>query len=214
VRVTRTVVRPGRRNGGTTLVFRLRRPALLRIKIVRVYPTCSVIGSFTVRARAGVNRIRFRGRLRGRPLRAGGYRLIVRARGASRDAAVLPIVVARGRTTPKAVRKAKSTIVCSEPVADFDASDAATGAVTSNDTASGGGLLGTIKERVKAPVAAVAGAVARTARGLTERVKNPSDDPLQNPLLLTLVGVVALISAILGGMALIELARTRRYRSF
>jgi hypothetical protein len=196
-------------------VFRLRRPALLRIKIVRVYPTCSVVGSFTVRARAGVNRIRFRGRLRGRPLRAGGYRLIVRARGASRDAAVLPIVVARGRTTPEAVRKARKTIVCSEPVADFDASDAvATGAVTSNETASGGGLLGTIKQRIKAPVTSVAGAVARTARGLTERVKNPTDDPLQNPLLLTLVGVLALISAILGGMALIELARTRRYRSF
>lgn len=196
-------------------MFRLRRPALLRIKVVRVYPTCSFVGSFTVRARAGVNRIRFRGRLRGRPLRAGGYRLIVRARGASRDAAVLPIVVARGRTNPETVRKAKKTVVCSEPLADFDASDAvATRAVTSNDTASGGGLLGTVKQRLKAPVAAVAGAVARTARGLSERVKNPSDDPLQHPLLLTLVGVIALISAILGGMALIELARTRRFRSF
>jgi hypothetical protein len=205
----------GRKNGGTTLVFRLTSPSLLQIKVVRVYPTCSVVGSFTVRARAGVNRIRFRGRFRGRPLPVGGYRLIVRARGASRDAAVLPIVVARGRTNPAAVRKAKKTIVCNQPIADFDASDAvAAGAVTSNDTASGGGLLATIKQRLKAPAAKVAGAVARTARGLTERVKNPSDDLLQHPLLLTLVGVVALISAILGGMALIELARTRRFRSF
>jgi hypothetical protein len=211
VRVTRTVVRPGRKNGGTTLVFRLTSPSLLRIKVVRVYPTCSVVGSFTVRARAGVNRIRFRGRFRGRPLPVGGYRLIVRAKGASRDAAVLPIVVARGRTNPAAVRKAKKTIVCNQPIADFDASDAvAAGAVTSND----GGLLATVKQRLKAPVAAVAGAVARTARGLTERVKNPSDDLLQHPLVLTLVGVIALISAILGGMALIELARTRRFRSF
>jgi hypothetical protein len=196
-------------------VFRLTSPSLLQIKVVRVYPSCAVLGSFTVRARPGVNRIRFRGRFRGRPLPAGGYRLIVRAKGASRDAAVVPIVVARGRTKPAAVRKAKTTVVCNRPIADFDASDAvAAGTVTNNDTASGDGLLGTIKETLKAPAAKVAGAVAQTARGVADRVKNPSDDPLQNPLLLTLVGVVALISAILGGMALLELARTRRFRSF
>jgi hypothetical protein len=195
------------------LVFRLTRPSLLQIKVVRVYPSCAVLGSFTVRARAGVNRIRFRGRLRGRPLPAGGYRLIVRAKDASRDAAVVPIVVARGRTKPAAVRKARTTIVCNRPIADFDASDPVA-AATSNDTASGGGVLATIKERLEAPAAKVADAVARTARGVVDRVKNPSDDPLQNPLLLTLVGVIALISAILGGMALLELARTRRFRSF
>jgi hypothetical protein len=196
-------------------VFRLTSPSLLQIKVVRVYPSCAVLGSFTVRARAGMNRIRFRGRFRGRALPAGGYRLIVRAKGASRDAAVVPIVVARGRTKPAAVRKAKTTIVCNRPIADFDASDAVTaGAVTNHDTASGDGLLATIRETLKAPAAKVAGAVAQTARGVADRVKNPSDDPLRNPLLLTFVGVIALISAILGGMALLELARTRRFRSF
>lgn len=42
---------------------------------------CGAVDSFTVRGRAGVNRIRFRGRLRGRRLAPGTYRVKARSHG-------------------------------------------------------------------------------------------------------------------------------------
>jgi hypothetical protein len=193
-------------------VFRLARPALLRITIVRVYPTCRVVGAFTVRARAGTNRIRFRGRFRGRPLPAGGYRLIVRARGAARDAAAVPIVIARSPVNRAALRKARSNVVCNEPIADFDGGEVAGTVAGFGDGSFGGGVLAKIK-RVKTPVASAAEAVARAARGVAGRVKDASDGPFDR-FLLTLVGAIALISAVLGGLVLAQVARTSRYRHF
>jgi hypothetical protein len=116
VAATHSVVRLGRRNGGTTLVFRLSRPAVLKITIFRVYPSCKRVGSFTVHARRGVNRIRFRGRFRGRPLAEGGYRLVIRARGFRRDAGAVPIVIVRGKTNRHEVRKARTMSVCTDRV--------------------------------------------------------------------------------------------------
>jgi hypothetical protein len=187
---------------------------VLRITVVRVYPTCSRIGSFTVRARAGVNRIRFTGRLRGRPLPAGGYRLIVRARGAPRDAAAVPIVVARGRPNSAAVRKARTASACSKPIGDFGARVAtpASGGSTSDDGHSDGGVLGTITERVKGSVGSAAGALGRKARGVAERAKAATDDPLDDPFVLGIVGAIALVSALLGGMVLAEVVRTTGFR--
>jgi hypothetical protein len=210
VRATRTVVRPGRKNGGTTLVFRLARPTKLRITIVRVYPKCSVVGSFVIRARGGVNRIRFRGRFRGRPLPAGGYRLIIRARGAARDAAAVPIVVARSPVSRAALRKARSTVACTKRVADFEG----VAAIEAGGSDGSGGLLATVTKRVKEPVTSAAGAITRAAGGVAGRVKDASDGLFDNRFVLTLVGVIALISAILGGMVLVQAARSTRYRHF
>ncbi len=164
------------KNGGTTLIFRLSRPAVLRITIVRVYPSCKRLGSFKVRAHAGVNRIRFRGRFRGRALPAGGYRLVVRARGAERDAATIPIVIARGKTSPAALREARTGSACTEPAADL-------GVVSppaSDQPGSNGGRL----EAVEKPVAGVAGAVAGTTKDVLDGVRDPvaraiEDSPLR-----------------------------------
>jgi hypothetical protein len=194
------------------VVFRLSKPTLLRIAVVRVYPTCKRMGTFTVRARAGVNRIRFRGRLGGRALPAGGYRLVVRARGAEHDAAAVPIVIARGAISPAALRKARATIVCGEPVADFEGPAAVLAAATPNDDeASGGGVLGKIKSRLKAPLATAAGAIAEAARGFTHRVNEASDDPV-GKLALTLVGAIVLASSILGTIVLTHIVRTDGFR--
>lgn len=66
-----------------------------------------------MRARAGVNKVTFRGRLRGKPLPEGTYRLLVRARGAASDAAAVTIVVDRGRPLgPAELRAARSANVC------------------------------------------------------------------------------------------------------
>jgi hypothetical protein len=209
VTVTRTIVRPARRNGATTLVFRLSRPTVLRITVVRVYPKCKVLGSFTVRGRAGVNRVRFRGWLRGRPLPAGAYRLVVRARGASRNAAAVPIVVARGPVTRAALRKTRTAPPCSAPIEHLAEGDEVA-AAAGNDEGSGRVLV-TITKHVKKPLGAVAGVVSRTAKGLSQRVNEAADDPFDR-LVLTVVGALLLLSAILGAVVLTRIARAGGFR--
>jgi hypothetical protein len=213
VRASRSVVRPGRRNGGTTLIFRLSKPATLRITIVRVYPSCARLGSFVVRAHSGVNRVRFRGRLRGRPLPEGGYRLVIRARGATRDAAAVPIVVARGKITKEQIHKARSASVCSGPVAQLASTSTDPTAVAArDDDNSGGGVASAVKKGVKAPFEA-AGAVARSAKGLSDRLaKAAPDDPFNDPFVMTVLGLLALASALLGGLVLAHLARVTGFR--
>jgi hypothetical protein len=189
------------------IVFRLSRPTVLRVTVVRVYPTCKRIGTFTVRGRVGVNRIRFRGRLGNRTLPAGGYRLIVRARGAERDAAAVPIVVARGPVSAATVRRLRRATACTpaESVAVAKANEADAGS-------SGGGVLGTLGHRIADGVESAAGAVARTARGAKARIADSAENP--SSTLLTVVGLIALLSAILGGLVLARLVRLYRYRQY
>jgi hypothetical protein len=104
VLTTRATVRPHAKRGATTIVFRLTRPAVVRFTILRASPTCERVAVFRVRAHAGVNKVPFRGRLHGRPLSEGTYRLLVRARRARADAAVLRIVVVEG--PPPGARRA------------------------------------------------------------------------------------------------------------
>jgi hypothetical protein len=209
VRASRTIVRPGRKNGGTTLIFQLSRTAVVRITIARVYPTCKRVGSFTVRAHAGMNQIRFRGRFRGRPLPEGGYRLIVRVLGAERDAAAVPIVIARGKMRTRELRKARSTIVCNRPVADLvSQSDLVTPSSGGDDGSSVRGVATTIKD----PLTSAALAVARKAKGLAQGLKDTASDPFDSPFVLTLVGLIALASALLGVLVLAQIARSTGFR--
>jgi hypothetical protein len=60
------------RRGGARLRFRLSRAAVVRFSVVRASDDV-VAGRFTVRSRRGLNRLRFSGRLRGRPLAPGAY---------------------------------------------------------------------------------------------------------------------------------------------
>jgi hypothetical protein len=213
VRVTKTVVRPARKNGGTILVFRLSRPTVLQITVVRVYPTCERVGRFTVRGRAGLNRIRFRGRLGGRALPSGGYRLVVRSRGAKRDAAAVPIVIARGAVSATALRKMRYATRCSEAIANLAFQEGPAPAnARSGDGASRGGVLGTIAEQVTEGVASAAGAVAGAARKAKERLSETSNDP--SSFVLALVGTIALASAILGGIVLMRIIRSAAFRDF
>ena len=201
-------MRPGRENGGTTLMFRLSRAALLRVTIVRVFPSCKRIGSFRVKAHKGMNRIRFRGRFRGRALPVGGYRLVIRARGAERDAAAIPIVIARGRTSKAAIQRALGGSTCSEPVADVGLVSAA----GFEDDAPSGGSGGRL-DRVKEPVAGAAGAVAGTARNLIEgtarAVRSVEEKPLDDPMVLTVIGVFLVIICLLATMLLAQIVRAR-----
>jgi hypothetical protein len=204
-------VSPGRRNGGTTLILRLSKATVLRISIVRVYPSCARVGSFAVRAHAGVNRVRFRGRLRGRALPDGGYRLVIRARGARRDAAAIPIVIARGKASQAALRSARNGSACAKPIADGGLA-AAPGARGDRQGSNGGGL-----DRVKEPVVdlvrAVTGSVSGNARallnGVTDRVAGAvTDRPVKDPVVLMIIGFLLLVIAFMGTLLLAQLVRS------
>jgi hypothetical protein len=192
-------------------VFRLSRPAMLRIMVVRVYPKCKVVGSFSVRGRAGVNRVTFRGWLRGRPLPVGAYRLVVRARGASRNAAAVPIMIAEGPVSRAALRKTRAAPPCSSPIALLGEEDEVAAVAGEGDEAAGS-VLATITKRVKKPIGAVAGVVSRTTQGLSHRVNESADDPFDR-FVLTVLGASLLLSAILGAVVLTRIARAGGLRS-
>jgi hypothetical protein len=64
------------RRAGTTLTFFLSAPARIRFTILGKAPDCRPLGAFVRGGRKGVNRVRFLGRLRGRPLPPGRYTLV------------------------------------------------------------------------------------------------------------------------------------------
>jgi hypothetical protein len=75
------IVRAGRT--GTSLSFRLSRRAKVEFTVTRArlpWPTAArEVGRFSIRGRKGLNRLRFTGRLRGRALSPGHYRLAAQA---------------------------------------------------------------------------------------------------------------------------------------
>jgi hypothetical protein len=88
----------------------LSRAARVRIAVTQVAPVCRRVGSFTVRGHAGVNRIAFRGRLRGRPLPLGTYKLTAKAR--NRWVLGVTLVVAAARPSPGALARARVADAC------------------------------------------------------------------------------------------------------
>jgi hypothetical protein len=206
VRASRTVVRPGRRNGGTTLVFKLSRPAVLRFTIVRVYPSCERVGSFSVRGRRGVNRVPFRGRVRGKPLRDGTYQLRIRPRGARADVAVVTLVIVNGKRMSSAeLRRAQHASVCRsvEIAARGAEGDDATAA--RSDQSSGGG---NVLERARARIGKTADAFSANLGKIPDRLGLANDDPLSNPFVLIVIGLLTLSTATLGTLLLAQLVRS------
>jgi hypothetical protein len=167
VRTTRPTVRPDRRGGATTIVFRLARPMLIRFTVVRVYPTCERVGVFRVRARAGVNRVRWRGRLRGRPLDEGTYWLLMRPRGSAQAPAALKLVVVRGRPlSARELHAARNANVCDQTGAAGNAAETVWPSSRPSVSAKDAEPRSATKE---APLAAAAGTIGRGAKALGTR---------------------------------------------
>jgi hypothetical protein len=212
VRATKVVVRPGRKNGGTTLVFTVRRPGVVRFTVVRVYPTCERVGSFTVRARAGQNRVRFSGRLGGRPLDDGVYRLLAQVRGHEKAVATVTLVVARGQRSAKNLRRARPT-ACSQD--DARAIEAAIGAAPNEDDAGGpmrlAGAVDPVLGAVKG-VARTAIRIAEAAKSVPGRIRDLAAGQSER-VVLTVVGFGLLLIALLGTLILLNIVRIGyRYR--
>lgn len=189
------------------VVFRLRRPMLLRVTVVRVYPTCDVVGTFRVHGRKGVNRVPFRGRLHGRPLASGTYRLLIGARRL--PSAEATIVVARGKVSAGHLRKARRANAC-VPVLPIGFNSAVLTLPTSGVSAGPPSSEGV----ATAIVSAAKGAVKR-GKALLGRTEQTLEDPAPlSAFVLLLVGMLTLAAAALGALLLVEVykARDRLYR--
>ena len=203
--VEKTVVRPNRRNGGTAVVFRLSRQALVRFTIVRVYPSCKHVGSFSVRAHPGLNRVRFRGRLRGKPLAEGTYRLLVHPYGEAAAAAAVTVVVVHGEASPAEVRRARRANACSPDEAQAIAIAASGHDVDSPGVASADHRAGVV-DRVVTTVKGVTKRARKVTRKIGEALPT-ADDPLSDPSVLVILGLLTLASAVLGGFVLHSIGR-------
>jgi hypothetical protein len=97
-------------------VFRLRHAARVRFTIVQVFPLCRVVGSFTVRGHAGLNRLRFNGRIHGKRLDPGTYQIGLRTtRGRLLR---VTIAIFNGHAiSPSAVATARKRNVCGSTAA-------------------------------------------------------------------------------------------------
>jgi hypothetical protein len=74
----------GRRHG-TTIHFRLGRPARVELVVIGPSPSCDVVGRKRIHGHAGENGVRFSGRVRGHVLAPGRYEIeIVTVRGGTR----------------------------------------------------------------------------------------------------------------------------------
>jgi hypothetical protein len=221
-------VRPDRRGGATTIVFRLAGPAVVRFTIIRVYPTCERVGSFRVRAHAGVNRVKWRGRLRGRPLEGGTYRLVVRARGAGQDAAALTVVVVRGRPlSVSELRAARAANVCGlTGTVDGESFETALGRFVPTPTdhgdsgkaASAGSTAPAAADEETPFAGAAAGTIGRGAKTLGTSFKKAVEDTASiHPLVWASLGLAILllaIAAVPSGVLLTARAEAIAYRRF
>ena len=98
----------------TTFVFRLSRAGIVELALTRLAPDCRVVGTFRVAGRAGLNRVRFRGRIGRHVLRAGTYRVTART---LRSRAATPVrvhlvIVGRPNPHPGELAAARAANAC------------------------------------------------------------------------------------------------------
>jgi hypothetical protein len=95
----------------TTLIFVLRRPALVEFVVVQVSPDCRRIGRFRVRGHRGVNRVRLRSRVGRHSLAPGTYRIVARTLPGGRTVADTRLVVVE-RASRREIRAARGANTC------------------------------------------------------------------------------------------------------
>jgi hypothetical protein len=95
-----------------TLRFFLSKPALVEFLLVRVAPDCRPVARFLVKGRAGTNRVRFRGRIRGRALRPGTYVIRARTLPAGKALAETKLVIFKRKPLPRELAAAQAANAC------------------------------------------------------------------------------------------------------
>jgi hypothetical protein len=93
------------------LTFRLRHRARVVFTVVQVSPRCRVAGSFSVVGHRGANRIRFRGRIHGRKLPPGTYRIAARTPG-GRSVLYTTVLIRTSKPAPSQLASALQANAC------------------------------------------------------------------------------------------------------
>jgi hypothetical protein len=86
-------VSKGRHHRATTFIFRLRKAGPVRVSVTQLAPRCGATRSFELHGHKGVNKFRFSGRLGGRLLAPGTYRIVARAVRSGRRLFVTRVVI-------------------------------------------------------------------------------------------------------------------------
>jgi hypothetical protein len=154
----------------TTLTFVLANGAWVTFTVKQLSPECRAIGHFTVRGHRGLNRVRFDGRVGGRQLGPGTYRITARTRTGRLVQRVIVVIVSGSAPTKAELADARASNVCSSQVDSIGS--ATTGA--SNGLAEGtlGAAVGTARPSSSAPKGSnshsgvLASAIEKTARAL------------------------------------------------
>jgi hypothetical protein len=114
----------------TRITFFLPRAARVVFTVRQVSPVCRAAGHFSYRGHAGFNSVRFNGRLRGRQLEPGTYRVWARTRGGRTIPRITIVVVKAAAPTGAELAAARASNVC-----------AGNGGAAGSSGASGSGAL-------------------------------------------------------------------------
>jgi hypothetical protein len=115
----------------TTFVFVLSRAGQVVFAVDQVSPACRGIGRFSVAGHAGVNRVRFGGRMHGRQLAAGTYRISARTVSGRVVRRITLVVVSGPAPSHDELSSLRAANVCEGGARD--ASSTATGATVAGD---------------------------------------------------------------------------------
>jgi type IV secretory pathway TrbD component len=98
----------------TTLTFALSRPTRVIFTVNQVSPSCHGVGHFSVAGRAGLNRVPFRGRVHGRPLEPGTYRISARTASGRVIRRVIIVIVSGAAPSPAELSALRAANACAE----------------------------------------------------------------------------------------------------
>ena len=132
------ILRSGPRSRRQTILkFVLSKPALVEFVLIRVAPDCRPVGRFRVKGHAGTNRVRFRGRIRGRALLPGTYVIRAQTLPARRALTETKLVIFNRRPLAGELAAAQASNTCAS--SDGDTSPwSALGGVAGASTGNGG----------------------------------------------------------------------------
>jgi hypothetical protein len=207
-----------RRASGTTLTFVLRKAGRVRFTVLGRAPDCRPLGKFSRAARRGPNRIRFLGRLRGKPLPAGRYTIVaevMRARRWKPLARVTVVVLApnrklsRARASAPARAECRRALVTAVSVGQSGAATLPPSSLAAATVRSSAGAAG----QLQPASGGVAGASATERSASREGDSDPISDlpvlsaiiPENSSVPPLVLGLVALVAVALGALFLMAL---------